>query len=163
MFELEGLQVYEYLIYISSTVWILSVTAFEPTCPVPEDSPTTAATLNFKLPRPPHHEGMAFVLPAFHVGQAILASYTTLLSYTSIVKLNTYEEMSEKAASYSNTAEHQLHKTRTTMTSGALATLSSLLSPIALIVVFPKTEPRQLFLISMFNTAATAFAFSHIR
>lgn len=106
---------------------------------------------------------MAFVLPPLHVGQAILASYTALLSYTSIVKLNTYEEMSEKAASYSNTAEHQLHKTRTTMTSGALATLSSLLSPIALIVILPKTEPRQLLLISVLNTAATAFASIHIR
>lgn len=106
---------------------------------------------------------MSFILPAFHVGQAILTSYTALLSYTSIVKLNKYEEMSEKAASYSNTAEHQLHKTRTTMTSGALATLCSLLSSVASVVVSPSNDRRQLFLLSMVSTGACAFAHVHIR
>lgn len=102
------------------------------------------------------------MLPTFHVGQAILTTYTALLSYTSIVKLNKYEELSEKAAGYSNTAEHQLHKTRTTMASGALATLCSLLSSAALIVISPETDRRQMLLISMVNTAATAFAYVHI-
>ena len=106
---------------------------------------------------------MSFLLQAFHLGQAMLASYTALLSYTSILKLNTYEKMSEKAAGYSNTAEHQLHKTRTTMASGALAIFCSLVSPIAFLVILPKTEPRQLFFISVVNTAATIFAQIHIR
>jgi hypothetical protein len=106
---------------------------------------------------------MSFILPAFHVGQAILASYSALLSYTSIVKLQKYEEMSKKVASYSNTAEHQLHKTRTTMTSGALSTLCSLLSSIALAIVSPRNDRRQLFLLSVVNTAACAFAHVHIR
>jgi len=106
---------------------------------------------------------MSFVLPAFHIGQTILGTYTALLSYTSIMKLQKYEEMSEKAASYSNTAEHQLHKTRTTMTSGALSTLCSLLSSITLIAVSPSTDRRHLVLISMVNVAATTFAYFHIR
>jgi hypothetical protein len=106
---------------------------------------------------------MSFMLPAFHVGQAILASYTALLSYTSIVKLQKYEEMSKKVASYSNTAEHQLHKTRTTMTSGALSTLCSLLSCVALAIVSPRNDRRQLFLLSVVNTVACAFAHVHIR
>ena len=106
---------------------------------------------------------MSFILPAFHGGQAILTSYTTLLAYTSIVKLQKYEKMSQKAASYSNTAEHQLHKTRTTMTSGALSTLCSLLSSVALAIVSPRNDRRQLFLLSVVNTAACAFAHVHVR
>lgn len=105
---------------------------------------------------------MSFVFTSFHVGQAILTTYTALLSYTSIVKLNKYEDMSEKAASYSNTAAHQLHKTRTTMTSGALATLCSLISSVALVVAHPITDRRQLFLIGVVNTAACSFAHVHI-
>lgn len=105
---------------------------------------------------------MSFAIPAYHVGQAILTSYTALLSYTSIVKLRKYEEKTEKAAGYSNTVEHQLHKTQTTMTSGALATLCSLLSSVALVAASPKTDPRQSFLISMVSTGATAFAYVHV-
>lgn len=106
---------------------------------------------------------MAFALLSFfHVGQAALTTYLGLLSATSIVKLNKYEEMSEKAAGYSNTAEHQLYKTRTTMASGALSTFCSLLSSVALGVANATTDRRQLFLISMVNTAACAFAYVHI-
>lgn len=55
------------------------------------------------------------------VPQACLSAYTIYLSSIIIPKLRQYEEKSEKAAQYSSTAERQLHKTRTTQTSGALA------------------------------------------
>jgi hypothetical protein len=93
----------------------------------------------------------------------MLASYTALLSYTSIVKLNTYDEVSKKAAGYSNTAEHQLHKTQYTMAAGALATLFSLVSPIAFLVILPRTESGLLLAVSIANTAATMSAQIYIR
>ena len=63
---------------------------------------------------------MALLVSGFHAVQACLSAYTGLLSYTAIVKLQKYEERAEQAADYSNTAGHQLHKTRTTQASGAL-------------------------------------------
>jgi len=58
-----------------------------------------------------------------HALQAAFSAYTLSLSSISIRNLQKYEETSKKAAKYSNIAEHQLHKTRTTQASGALAVI----------------------------------------
>jgi hypothetical protein len=63
---------------------------------------------------------MSAFLPLLHVPQACLSAYIIYLSSVVVPKLQRYEEKSEKAAEYSNFAEQQLHKTRTTQTSGAL-------------------------------------------
>lgn len=62
-----------------------------------------------------------FVVPALHVLQSILCIEGLYVSYVSITNLRQYEEQTKQAAKYSNTAEHQLYKTRTTQASGALA------------------------------------------
>ena len=52
---------------------------------------------------------------------ASFSAYTLYLSSIAIQNLQKYEETSKKAAKYSNTAEQQLHKTRTTQASGVLS------------------------------------------
>lgn len=82
-------------------------------------------------------ETVSALLPLLHLPQACLSAYTIYLSSIVVPKLQRYEEKSEKAAEWSNTAEHQLHKTRTTQTSGALTVgRQILLSPTAGVVSF---------------------------
>jgi hypothetical protein len=50
-----------------------------------------------------------------------LSSYGLFLSYQNITRLQQYEEQSEKAAEWSNTAAQRLHKTRTTQASGTIS------------------------------------------
>ena len=64
---------------------------------------------------------MDVILTLLHVSQASLSVYTLFLSALIIPKLQQYEAKSEKAAEYSNAAEHQLYKTRTTQASGVIA------------------------------------------
>ena len=56
-----------------------------------------------------------------HVTQVGASIYAAVLSYTAIVNLLKKEQQAEQAAKYSSTAAQELHKTRTTQTSGALA------------------------------------------
>lgn len=56
-----------------------------------------------------------------HAAQAALSAYGLYYSYQCITKLRQYEERSKKAAKYSNTAADQLHRTRTTQASAAIA------------------------------------------
>lgn len=56
-----------------------------------------------------------------HVLQLGLSLYGGLLSLVAITRLQKYESTSEKLAEWSKEAAKQLHKTRTTQTSGALA------------------------------------------
>lgn len=60
-------------------------------------------------------------LQLMHVCQAILCGYGAYQSYVAITNLRKYEETTKKLAKWSSTAEEQLHKTRTTQASGALA------------------------------------------
>jgi hypothetical protein len=60
-------------------------------------------------------------LSLLHALQASFSAYTLYLSSIAIRNLQKYEKTSKKAAKYSNTAEQQLHKTRTTQASGALS------------------------------------------
>lgn len=64
---------------------------------------------------------MATIETNLHLAQAGLSAYSLFHAYISISNLRQWEATSEKAAQYSETAAHELHKTRTTQTSGALA------------------------------------------
>jgi hypothetical protein len=55
-----------------------------------------------------------------HLAQGGLSAYSLFHAYISITNLQKWESTSEKAAQYSQTAAQELHKTRTTQTSGAL-------------------------------------------
>lgn len=57
----------------------------------------------------------------YHVGQATASVYSGLLSAMAIYNLQKREAQTEQAAQYSNMVANQLHKTRTTQTSGVLA------------------------------------------
>ncbi|OCK80747.1 hypothetical protein K432DRAFT_381917 [Lepidopterella palustris CBS 459.81] len=61
-----------------------------------------------------------------------LSAYGLYISYLCISKLRQYEERSEKAAKWSNTAADQLYKTRATQTSAAVAVLVSFVTSTAL-------------------------------
>ena len=61
------------------------------------------------------------ILTLVHASQAAFGIYNLYLASISISNLQGYEDMSKKAAKYSNTAEQQLHKTRTTQASGTIA------------------------------------------
>jgi hypothetical protein len=60
-----------------------------------------------------------------HTGQVALCAYGAYVSFIAIRNLQKYEDMSKKAAKYSFEAERQLHKTRTTQTSGAVCVSGS--------------------------------------
>lgn len=60
-----------------------------------------------------------------HCVQICLSAYSLYHAYISITNLRQYEQKTEKAAQWSQTAADQLHKTRTTQTSGALAVSTS--------------------------------------
>ncbi len=105
----------------------------------------------------------AVLLPLLHVSQACLSAYTLYLASLTIPKLQQYEETSEKAAKYSNTAEHQLHKTRMTQASGALTTTFSLLTSLALTALPTSLPPWSSLLLSTANFGACIFAHEHIR
>jgi hypothetical protein len=66
------------------------------------------------------------LIATYHLAQACLCGYTGYLSYSAITRLQQYEQTSETAAQYSQVAADQLHKTRTTQTSGAIAVSVSL-------------------------------------
>ncbi|KAE9365164.1 hypothetical protein N431DRAFT_549443 [Stipitochalara longipes BDJ] len=78
------------------------------------------------------------LISILHALQASFSAYTLYLSSISISNLQKYEETSKKAAKYSNIAEQQLHKTRTTQASGALSVLFSFIcsTTLALYPVF---------------------------
>ena len=65
-----------------------------------------------------------FFTQLLHTGQVALCAYGAYVSYIAISNLQQYEETSKKAAKYSTEAEHQLHKTRTTQSSGSVCVSS---------------------------------------
>lgn len=72
---------------------------------------------------------MPFILTVFHAGQAIASACAGMFSAMAIFNLQKREEQTKQAAQYLDTAAHQLHKTRTTQTSGAVAVSTT--SPIS--------------------------------
>ncbi|KAL8836980.1 MAG: hypothetical protein Q9176_005981 [Flavoplaca citrina] len=77
------------------------------------------------------------------IGITAISIYSAQKSYIAITNLQKYEERSERAAKHSETAAHELHKTRTTQGSSAGAIALSLLSSIAitLSVAFDSSTP----------------------
>jgi hypothetical protein len=65
------------------------------------------------------------LLKFFHFAQVIIAAYGAMQSQVAIMRLLTYEDAIKKLAKISSEAEHQLHRTRTTQASGAVAILVS--------------------------------------
>lgn len=66
----------------------------------------------------------------YHAVQTCVGAYTGLFSAMAIYNLKQREEQTERAAQYSTTAANQLHKTRTTQTSGAVAVRWPLCPPL---------------------------------
>jgi len=81
----------------------------------------------------------SIILSILHAFQAAYGAYNLYLSSISIRNLQGYENTSKKAAKYSNTAADQLHKTRTTQASTALAVTYSNLTK------FPHWQDQILF------------------
>jgi hypothetical protein len=79
--------------------------------------PQLCCTSDAQTPEPV----MSMLLPFFHLVQGGLGAWGLGESYKAITNLQQYEDMSEKAAQYSRAASQQLHKTRTTQASGAIA------------------------------------------
>lgn len=64
---------------------------------------------------------MTAFMRLIHLGQALLSGYGALHSYIAVTNLQKYEKTSEKLAAWSKDAANELHKTRTTQTTAALA------------------------------------------
>jgi hypothetical protein len=65
------------------------------------------------------------LLKLVHYGQVVIAAYGAMQSQIAIQNLLKYEDASKKLAKVSSEAERQLHLTRTTQASGAIAILVS--------------------------------------
>ncbi|KAG0646211.1 hypothetical protein D0Z07_8416 [Hyphodiscus hymeniophilus] len=103
---------------------------------------------------------MTAILSVLYCLQAAFSGYNLYLASISISNLQEYEETSKKAAKYSNTAEKQLHKTRTTQASGTIAVLLSFLTSAYMIFSSPSVLPR--LVIAVGNIAALLAAREHV-
>ncbi|CAD0110727.1 unnamed protein product [Aureobasidium uvarum] len=103
-----------------------------------------------------------FFTQLLHTGQVALCAYGAYVSYIAISNLQQYEETSKKAAKYSTEAERQLHKTRTTQSSGAICILASLVAATTLSLV-PNSLPSFVrFGISPAALVLTLFVRAHV-
>jgi hypothetical protein len=83
-----------------------------------------------------------------HVLQLGLSLYGGLLSLVAITRLQKYEATSKTLAEWSNQAAHELHKTRTTQTSGALAVCGdSYARLVSILTCHPRFWPRSSLLV----------------
>jgi hypothetical protein len=103
------------------------------------------------------------LIQILHLAQVALAGYGAQQSYIAITNLRKYEDASKKLAKYSNEAERQLHKTRTTQTSGAVAVLVSLLASLTLLFRGSSYGLMVRYLASPVMCAASYFARAHIQ
>jgi hypothetical protein len=102
-------------------------------------------------------------LRLMNVLQTALSARGLLQSYAAITNLQKYETTAKKLAEWSSEAEHQLHKTRTTQTSGAIAVLTSFLAALILSLT-PTTLPGGIrFCASPLLLLGTLFARNHIK
>ncbi|KAL8942234.1 MAG: hypothetical protein Q9211_001478 [Gyalolechia sp. 1 TL-2023] len=92
------------------------------------------------------------------------ALYAARQCYIAIVNLRKYEERSKKAAKHSDTAAHELYKTRVTQASSAAAVIFSLVSSLAVflrILVGSSTPPKSDLVLPPINAIALIAAFLH--
>ncbi|KAE9992366.1 hypothetical protein EG327_009320 [Venturia inaequalis] len=94
---------------------------------------------------------MDLLQPLLHLAQAGLSGYSLFHAYISVSNLHQYEQKMEKAAEWSDTAKHELHKTRTTQTSSALSILSSVIISLGLV-----SSPTPTITKVLLNTASIA-------
>lgn len=73
------------------------------------------------------------ILILVHTFQSALGFYNLYLASVSIKNLMGYEDTAKKAAEYSNIAESQLYKTRTTQASGTISVMPTLPPPTSLL------------------------------
>jgi len=104
---------------------------------------------------------MSALLTLPPIALSLISAYGLFHSYQCIVKLQQYEEKSEKAAQYSSTAADQLHKTRTTQGSAAVSILFSFISSATL--VFASPSPTITLFASAANLAAALAARAHVK
>ncbi|KAL8641314.1 MAG: hypothetical protein Q9226_008652, partial [Calogaya cf. arnoldii] len=100
------------------------------------------------------------------IGMTAVSLYAAQKSYVAITNLQKYEERSERAAKHSETAAHELHKTRTTQGSSAGAIALSLLSSIAITLsgtLGPTHPPTWQHILPLVNILALGAAFTHNR
>ncbi|QIX01534.1 hypothetical protein AMS68_007051 [Peltaster fructicola] len=74
-------------------------------------------------------------LQTLHVLQAGLAAYGAYQSYVAITLLREYEGITKKAAEWSNEAQFQLDRTRTTQGAGAIAIVASMAGALTLATI----------------------------
>ncbi|KAK5172565.1 uncharacterized protein LTR77_002685 [Saxophila tyrrhenica] len=79
--------------------------------------------------------GSSLFLTLQHALQVVLAGYALRHSYVAITKLRKYEATTKKAAKWSDEAQQQLNKTRTTQGAGAITAVVSLLASLTLIAL----------------------------
>ncbi|KAF2767542.1 hypothetical protein EJ03DRAFT_275963 [Teratosphaeria nubilosa] len=97
------------------------------------------------------------------LAQAVLAAQGLRQSYNAVINLQKYEDTAKKAAEWSNEAAHQLHKTRTTQTSGAVAVLTSFLASLSLAAFAPYLPAWLRFSASPALLLGTLFARNHLK
>ncbi|PSN67680.1 hypothetical protein BS50DRAFT_450499, partial [Corynespora cassiicola Philippines] len=99
------------------------------------------------------------------LSQTAITAYSLHLSYQNITRLQQYEEKSEKAAEWSNTAAERLRKTRTTQTGATVAvclriSCSATILMIHLLSNSPPILPPPA--LALLNAAATALSRQHM-
>jgi VIT1/CCC1 family predicted Fe2+/Mn2+ transporter len=77
---------------------------------------------------------MISFITVLYGSQALFSLYNISLCIISITNLRGYEETSQKAAQYSQTAADELKKTRTTQASALLSVRSRLLNFISILI-----------------------------
>ncbi|KAF2650314.1 hypothetical protein K491DRAFT_720859 [Lophiostoma macrostomum CBS 122681] len=84
---------------------------------------------------------LSAILPLVHI--LVYSAYALNISYETITRLQKYEEQSEKAAEWSNTAAERLRKTRTTQGSGAISIATSVVTALTLLLPFVPIRSRK--------------------
>jgi hypothetical protein len=87
--------------------------------PRPRNSPHSASPTFPQTFKQAIAMNLITLVPAVLLG--LLSTYGASVSYRAVTRLRAYEETSEKAAEWSNTAAQRLYKTRTTQAGGAIS------------------------------------------
>ncbi|KAL8967713.1 MAG: hypothetical protein Q9197_005282 [Variospora fuerteventurae] len=97
----------------------------------------------------------------------LITLYAAQKSYVAILSLLKYEERSEKAAKHSETAAHELYKSKATQASSAVAIALSLASSLALssavLLLGSPSASTWVYVLPIVNMVAIAAAFIHNR
>jgi len=106
---------------------------------------------------------MTAFMRLIHLGQALLSGYGALHSYIAVTNLQKYEKTSEKLAEWSKDAANELHKTRTTQTTAALAILLSTLASLTLAITPSSLPPVAVYAASPCLVIMVLLARGHVK